>query len=322
MKRIVFILMVSLIYCNVIGQQFIDFYGDYLGQKPPTDTPVVFLPDVVSTKNLEHSAAQFTNNGKEVYWISGENLNSEKYIQRLWFMKQINNRWTKPETVSLFHDTVSIGSISLLGNDQIYFGARLDKTPNPGIKKEDWMKYYNHDIWYASKQGHTWNEPTNIGSIINTNYLQSGPSITKEGTIYFLSYLDGVKSNCGIFKSVKKDGKYTSPEALPICINSKESQDWTPFIANDDSYLIFSSYREGQMGNGDLYISFHNMEEDKWSEAINMGSPINTRRQERFPYVSPDGKYLFFTRPRKGYSQDIWWVKADIIKKLKVLAEY
>lgn len=36
--------------------------------------------------------------------------------------------------------------------------------------------------------------------------------------------------------------------------------------------------------------------------------------------VSPDGKYLFFTRPTPGHSHDVYWVSAGIIENLKAKA--
>jgi hypothetical protein len=55
-----------------------------------------------------------------------------------------------------------------------------------------------------------------------------------------------------------------------------------------------------------------------------MGELINTRTQERFPGLSPDGKYLFFTRGIRwtppDYDHDIFWVSAGIIEKLKAKA--
>ena len=52
-----------------------------------------------------------------------------------------------------------------------------------------------------------------------------------------------------------------------------------------------------------------------WSEPEKLGDEINTDKQERFPGISPDGDYLFFTRPRDGYSQDVWWVKTEMIQE-------
>ena len=58
------------------------------------------------------------------------------------------------------------------------------------------------------------------------------------------------------------------------------------------------------------------MNTDTWSEPINMGEPINTRAQERLPGISPDGKYLFFTRWTPDQDQDVFWVSAGIIDRL------
>jgi hypothetical protein len=48
-------------------------------------------------------------------------------------------------------------------------------------------------------------------------------------------------------------------------------------------------------------------------EAINLGNTINTKESERFPGISPDGKFLFYF----GYTRDIYWVDANIIEQLK-----
>ncbi len=45
----------------------------------------------------------------------------------------------------------------------------------------------------------------------------------------------------------------------------------------------------------DLYITYYDEQINKWSIPQDLGKPINSRAQERFPYVSPDGKFLFFT---------------------------
>jgi len=107
-------------------------------------------------------------------------------------------------------------------------------------------------------------------------------------------------------------------ESLPHCINLPLSWNYSPFIAPDESYLIFSSNRPGSLDDhGDLYISFHDISTDTWSEPVNMGRPINTRGQESSPGLSPDGKYLFFTGPNAGHQADVFWVSAGIIDRLK-----
>ena len=65
------------------------------------------------------------------------------------------------------------------------------------------------------------------------------------------------------------------------------------------------------MGRGDLYISFKNTD-GTWTESVNMGEKVNTKKHELCPFVSHDGKYLFYTS-----NQDIYWVSTEIIAKIK-----
>ena len=125
--------------------------------------------------------------------------------------------------------------------------------------------------------------------------------------------MGGVPQSCGIYYAEYSNGTYSQPRALPPSINST-SQDWTPFIARDGSYIIFSSTRNGDYG--DLFISYK-LDDDSWSEAIDLGEKINTWAQERFPSVTQEGKYLFFTRYTTDNHHDIFWVDAKIIDELK-----
>lgn len=296
----------SIIYAQD-AQEYTDLYGDYLGQTPPGDTPVVFVPGIISKNGPEHSAAIFSPDGKEVYWSAG----------KIFYMQRIDNRWTVPQSLDLFGDSLHIDDqpfLSLNGK-RLYINSEGRKTSKQGISPQEWSRYNNEDIWYVDKQGQSWSKPKSLSSVINTNYLEAQASFNNNESVYFLSYLDGVDGECGIFRAKIQNGKYSSAEALPECINSS-AQDWTPYIAPDDSYLIFSSYRDGGLGQGDLYVSFHDVNSDTWSEPVNLGEPVNTNTQERFPAVSPDGKYLFFTRWTSEHNHDIFWVDSKIIDEI------
>lgn len=69
-------------------------------------------------------------------------------------------------------------------------------------------------------------------------------------------------------------------------------------MAPDQSYIIFSSSgrRDGTGPVGDLYIGLRRADWT-WEPARNLGPLVNTDRTEFCPVVSPDGRYLYFTRP-------------------------
>jgi hypothetical protein len=127
-----------------------------------------------------------------------------------------------------------------------------------------------------------------------------------------------------IYRSRLVDGKYIEPENLGAPINT-EFDEWDPYIAPDESYLVYCSMKPGGYGKDDLYISFKK-EDDSWTHPINMGAEINSSGWENRPYVTLDGKFFFFTStkpPPKGVDakaaggRDIYWVDARIITKFK-----
>lgn len=123
-----------------------------------------------------------------------------------------------------------------------------------------------------------------------------------------------------IFVSEFRDGDFTEAKGLGPAINTPYARDSFPFIAPDESYLIFSrdSRRfdsEGKTIGGDRKLMISFMDKDgTWLEATDMGPLFaNTR----FPSVSPDGKYLFFTKFTEGGHEDFFWVGAKIIEALR-----
>ena len=98
-------------------------------------------------------------------------------------------------------------------------------------------------------------------------------------------------------------------------INSAES-DQDPFIAPDGSYLIIClTGRDDSVGKYDLYVSFAK-DDGAWSEPVSLGQSVNTPGSEFRPYVSRDGKYLFFTSlaPAGETGSRIFWVSTEVIE--------
>ncbi|MGH9829507.1 MAG: TolB family protein [Blastocatellia bacterium] len=128
-----------------------------------------------------------------------------------------------------------------------------------------------------------------------------------DGTIYFSAVRPNGKGSLDIYRSRPACGKYGEPENLGEAVNS-ETLDTQPYIAPDQSYLIFASTgrADSPIGAGspyprsDLYVSFNR--DGKWTPARRLPSPINTEATESYPFVSPDGRYLFFTSERNFVS--------------------
>jgi hypothetical protein len=298
MKKIVFLVLLGLscVSCTQTEKSFLESKNAYFGQKPPGLVPEIFAPDIIN--HLAHSSPSLSPNGKEIYWstVSGENE-----TRKIFYIKFENNKWSEPILAHFsgnYHDDQPFITSD---GEKLYFASKRPKTINGSQE---------NDIWISDKTESGWGEPIPINNLIGL----WTPTVALNGTVYFIDFIENTRVICC---SKLENGKHSEMECLNENINKKGSLNWCPFIAPDESYLIFSSDREGEFGSGDLYISFKTKNGD-WQEAINMGSSINTDKQERFPGLSPDGKYLFFTRWHSApYHHDIYWVDAQIITDLK-----
>ena len=169
------------------------------------------------------------------------------------------------------------------------------------------------DIWYIQKTDEGWSEPVNAGEGINSEKDEFYISLSNTGTIYFASNFHTSDTNYwdfDIYCSQTENGKFLAPVNLGDSINSLGFE-CDAFVSPGETYIIFCSTRPGGYGEGDLYISFRN-DDNTWTEAKNMGETINTKTHEFCPFVTRDGKYLFYTS-----NEDIYWIDSKIIENLK-----
>ncbi len=306
---------------------FLLLKGPYLGQKPPGMTPEIFAEGIVSTGASEFGST-FAPDGQEFYYaVSGVPR------QVIVFMKFQENRWTQPQ-IPVFSGRYNDWDLNFSPNGKkLYFTSNrpLTGTGDP---------LDNSNLWVVDKLNTGWSEPQDLGPLINTDGYENYPSVTNDGTLYYFHSKKGDDRNPDVYYSKLKNGKYSEPERLGNEINS-QYHEWDPFIAQDESYLIFGSVdRPGGFGGCDLYISFRK-EDGSWTQAINMGETINTEANEFCPNVTSDGKYLFFTSRRRRFEGfhpkdpityeekmkmvnspgngegDIYWVDAKIIEDLR-----
>src|SRR5262249_10291648 len=121
------------------------------------------------------------------------------------------------------------------------------------------------------------------------------PTLAADGTLYFGSDREGGKGATDLYRSKVVDGKFAAPENLGDAINTR-FQEYEPFIAPDQSFLIFMSQRPGGLGGMDLYAS--RAVNGAWSAPVNLGAPVNSPANELSPKVSFDGKTFYFTSTR------------------------
>jgi glyoxylase-like metal-dependent hydrolase (beta-lactamase superfamily II)/Tol biopolymer transport system component len=275
--------------------------GSYLGQKPPGKVPEVFAPGVISTE-VNEGCSYFSKDGNLYLFARGGSEAPGIYI-----MEQKNDVWSKPQLAPFSagrHDW----DFTLAPDGKTVYVASGRPHTKGGSPERD------HSIWFSEKTRSGWTEAQLLPFPVNAGQHDSYPSITEDGTLFFFSRREGGLGEGDIYKSKKKDGKFTKVQNLGAPINTK-FHEVDPFIAPDESYLIFCSDRPGGYGREDIYISFRE-EDGSWTEPVNLGEVVNTPYDEYIPAVTPDRKYFFFTTNKTG-NRDIYWVDTKILFEAK-----
>lgn len=272
--------------------------GEYLGMKPPGIEPESFAPGIISTIDGSEFAGTFTPDGIEFFFtyrkpgVSGN---------RIFYTNGKNGNWIKPDLAPFASGTFEYEPHISHDGQRLFFGS---KRQNP-IRKND----YNYG-WVVKKANNEWGGPEFIDTTVNNAWpMYFGEAANR--TLYYTG-----NKRRGIYRSKFLDGKYLEPQRLPDEEINYLFSCAHPYIAPDESYIIFDARDERKNSDDtDLYISFR-IDADTWTKAINMGSPVNFDTDEIAASVSPNGKYLFFKSDRMG-SDDIFWVDAKVIEELR-----
>lgn len=268
--------------------------GPYLGQKPPGRTAELFAPDIIAADL--HSVTAFSPQGNEVYWRPMTEEPNE-----ILFMRLENGAWTPPQIVPF--------ASRFFGSDDPCFSPDGQKLFFTSWRPIRWYEVFNfrERMWYVDRTEQGWSNPQPVGATVNSMDIHWQMSVSAEGTLYFASGGD-------IYRAHPEGDEYAAPERLDEAINTR-FEEGHPFIAPDESYLLFSSDGHADnLGTYDLYISVREAD-GTWSEARNLGAGINSRYQELYPTVSPDGKYLFFLSDQER-GKSVYWVDFQALEPL------
>tara|TARA_R110002073_G_scaffold4213_1_gene27873 strand:- start:7529 stop:8422 length:894 start_codon:yes stop_codon:yes gene_type:complete len=259
-----------------------------------------FAPDFFSNADEYEFGSVFSKDGTEFFYAVDYNGRAEIRTSTL-----TKTGWTAPKTI-LSHPKFGYNDPFLAPDEQqLYYISDRPRNATDTIT--------DIDIWYSQRTTDGWSDPINAGTMINSDKHEYYISFTASGTLYFASNkaAEATRSHdFDIYAARQINGVFERPEKLPPTVNTKRYEA-DVFVAPDESYLVFSTARQDGFGNGDLYISFKDANQ-QWQEAKNLGTAVNTEGHELCPFVTADGKYLLFTS-----NQDIYWVSTQLFEQFK-----
>ena len=168
---------------------------------------------------------------------------------------------------------------------------------------------------YLKKNG-AWSNP-NVLMIKNYEQYdrgrQSGASMANDGQtlLLYMTQEKGGYNNDLYVCFLEKDGSWSEPRSLGKKINLPNYDEMTPYVASDGVTLYFSSNRPGGIGDNDIWMTKRlDKSWQRWSEPVNLGSPINTPEWDAFFTLDAGGEYAYLTSSSNSYGEsDIVRVK-------------
>ena len=242
--------------------------------------PRPFEVGTISTDADEYGPT-FSPDGRTLYLVKRIERGKVEFIYSSQFSR---GKWSAPRVTGFSGQWFDKEPFVTPDGKQIFFSSNRPLVRGAPIR--------DMDIWTVTKKFRGWRDPVRV-DLVNSDSTDSYPTVTRDGTLYFASNRPGGRGDYDLYRTRLIDGRYTAPENLGDAINTSGNEA-DPYIAPDESYMIFSSIRPGGYGEGDLYITFNSAA--GWSTPQILPTSVNSSEYEYTPLVTPDGKFLFFSR--------------------------
>ena len=273
--------------------------GPYLGQIPPGPIPKVFAPGLI----CHNGHGRWETHG---HFSADGNTFCFARSRRVFITENTDQGWTTPKRIKSIPYKIWSPCLSPDANSIYFVGRSRTRSVRNSY---DSSKRASLRRCMRTSQG--WSLPQELGPPFSNPGL--GFSVAADNSIYFISDRKGPYIN-RFWVAPFVDN--TWPRAINIPVEKGNLKGCHPGIAPDESFMVFYSIKPGAPGGTetDLYLTLQRPD-GTWTKPRNMGPRINTGYYEFGARISPDKKYMFFTRStgwNLGLGRDkgdIYWVE-------------
>lgn len=154
--------------------------------------------------------------------------------------------------------------------------------------------FSDENLWFSTKDGGKW-ATGRLVTEFNTGENEGMSTLVRDGRQMFFTACQRleVEGPCDIWEAVVDSSEVFDAHPIAGFANSAawESQ---ASISCDGSVLFFSSDREGGEGGTDIWMTTRETG-GRWGVPVNLGLEINTSGDEEAPFITNDGKVLYFS---------------------------
>ena len=306
MNRSLLVFAVSILFCSMSFAQGVTFDHARKGAQnhyKAADNAQAFGRYAVAD-SLLRLAIESEKNFIDAHWMKGV-INSQalrnfpEAVKELRAVEQLNPNYTRELYLELGHALFSKGDYDEAKKSfNTYLGVR-GIPPNFQTDAKNMIK--NCDFAKEAVKHPVPFKPQNLGGGINTTEDELMPSLTADDRYLYFTRVEriGRYRTEDIYFSENKNGVWQLAQPLGETVNTLQFNEGAQCISPSGKYLFFTSCeRPTSIGSCDIYFS-KRVGED-WEAGKNLGPVINTRAKETQPYITGDGRTLYFVSARPG----------------------
>ena len=315
-------LIIIALFITCVQQLIAQPSSDTLGALKPQKENIITSETIIKIENLGEKIntqlpelrPTISADGNILFFICQNHPENTKYnsirnSQDIWYaVRDTSGRWSEAMHMGFPLNTYHYNAVFWISPDNNRILIR-----NAYIEGD----YVGNGVnmSYLDKRGY-WSKPEMLKIRNYGKYdrgRQYGATMAHDGQTLLL-YMTPEKG--GVLNDIfvcflLKDGTWSEPKSLGKKINLPDYDEMTPYLASDGVTLYFSSNRPGGLGDNDIWMTKKlDSTWQKWSEPVNLGSPINTPEWDAFFTLDAGGEYAYLTSSAEGYGEsDIVRVK-------------
>lgn len=153
--------------------------------------------------------------------------------------------------------------------------------------------YYSSDCLFSTVMDGKWSKSQNLGNAVNGNLDEQIVGIKPDGS-QLMIYIDHIDQLEDLYKTYKKNNNWVKIESIGEMVNAEKEYSGSIFETEDGPVLYFVRRDKNSIGETDIYTA-RMLPTGAWGIPQNIGPNINTKYREDFPWLSADGKTLYFS---------------------------
>jgi Tol biopolymer transport system component len=272
--------------------------------------PPVHLDAPINGASSNEQGPAISADGLSLYFCSNRPASAGN---DLWVSRRVTEdaAWGEPVNLGAVVNSAAGDCGPSLSEDGRLLFFTSGRLPSAGL----------NDIYMSRRSDpsddRSWGPPIRLGPEINTTLNEFSPFITRfrdddcgDGScasqwaeLYFERVSGKTAADIYVVR-ITNDGVVLGP-AVPVEEVNTVDSDGRPTVRFDGREMILHSNRDGRGGNFDLFVSTRRNRKDPWSTPRPLGELSVTGPHEIHPYLSRDGRAVFFVRGT-GVANDIW----------------